>query len=85
MDFVLGILAFLICLDYFDYWDKDENSTNKKVMKKRFWSKTEQDSVTKSGLKVFVDEATGVQYVKASYFDKLQVRINKDGTPYTGE
>lgn len=81
MDFIFGILALLIALDYLDYWNKDENSTNKPLEKKHWWNKSQE----KSGLKVFVDNATGVQYVKTSYFDKPQVRINKDGSPYTGE
>lgn len=81
MEIAIWLLAFLIIVDYLDYWDKDENSTNKIVAKKHWWNK----SVKKSGLKVFVDDATGVQYVKSSYFDKLQVRINLDGSPYRGE
>ena len=81
MDLMIIALAFCIILDYLDYWDKDENSTNKTVVKKHWWNK----SVKKSGLKVFVDHATGVQYVKSSYFGKMQVRRNADGTPYTGE
>ncbi len=43
------------------------------------WYKTGRES----GIHVYVDPATGVHYVKTSLFERAQVRINADGTPYT--
>lgn len=37
----------------------------------------------RSGLSVYHDSATGVQYVKAGMFGNLTPRLNADGTPYT--
>lgn len=81
MEFIIGLLGIFFCLEALEYWDRDENSTNKPVTKKHWWSRDEE----KSGLKVYKDHATGVQYIKSGFFERMQVRINKDGTPYTGE
>lgn len=79
MEFLVGILALFFCLEALEHWDADENSTNKPNTKKRWW----QRGTKKSGLRVYVDHATGVHYIKSSFFERMQVRINKDGTPYT--
>jgi len=81
MEFAIGLLALFFCLEYMDTWDRDENTTNKPVTKKHWWNR----SIEKSGLKVYKDNATGVQYIKSTFFERMQVRIDKDGNPYTGE
>lgn len=78
MDFFFTVAGIVLLVEAFMYFDSGRDSTDKP--KKNWWN---FDSA--SGLRVYVDNATGVHYVKSSMFDKLQVRINSDGTPYTGE
>ena len=81
MDFAIGLLGLLFVLEAMDHWTEDENSTNSPNLKKHWWSKGDN----KSNLRVYKDHATGVQYIKSTFFEKMQVRIDKDGNPYTGE
>jgi hypothetical protein len=37
-----------------------------------------------TGLYCYVDPATGVHYIKDNPLEQLRIRINADGTPYTG-
>jgi len=39
----------------------------------------------RSGLSLYVDYGTGVQYVRAGLFGGLSVRVDKDGKPMTVE
>lgn len=82
MEFAVGLLALFAVFEVLEYWENDNNSTNKSNAKLHWWSTSREDT---SGLRVYKDNATGVQYVKSSFFERMQVRINKDGTPYTGE
>jgi len=85
MDFaigLLGLLGLLFVFEAIDHWSEDENSTNENNNKKHWWSLSGEKT---SGLRVYKDHATGVQYIKSTFFERMQVRINKDGTPYTGE
>lgn len=43
---------------------------------------TDKSWYNRSGLSVYTDQATGVQYVKAGMFGDLTPRLNADGTPY---
>jgi len=86
MEFFFGIAGIWFAIEWIDFALRDENSSDvpkiPKSEKKHWWSSR---GGKESGLRVYTDNATGVQYIKASMFDKLQVRINKDGSPYTGE
>ena len=82
MDGFFMIAGLIILVEAFSFWSSSRDSTDQPKVKKHWWWPA---SGERSGLRVYVDHETGVQYVKASMFDKLQVRINKDGTPYTGE
>ena len=76
MDFFFTVAGILLFAEAFTFIVHGRDSTDKPT---KWWRGGE------SGLRVYVDNATGVHYVKSSMFDKLRVRINKDGTPYTGE
>jgi len=87
MEFFFGIAGIWIAIHWLDFaLDDTKNSTNEpkmpKELKRHWWSSR---GGKESGLRVYVDNATGVHYIKAHMFDNLTVRINKDGTPYTGE
>lgn len=43
---------------------------------------TDKSWYNRSGLSVYTDQATGVQYVKAGMFGDLTPRLNADGTSY---
>jgi uncharacterized membrane protein YdcZ (DUF606 family) len=73
---IAGIVLFIEAISFYM---TDRDTTD--APKKKWWHWWGGES----GLRVYVDQATGVHYVKSSLFDKLQVRINKDGTLYTGE
>ena len=78
MNTFFTIAAIILFCEAIGYYFTDRDSTDEP--KKRWW-----DFGGHSNLRVYVDHATGVHYVKSSLFDKLTVRINADGTPYTGE
>ena len=63
---VLGVAILLVLIDFYSGRRKD-NTDGKKG---------------KSGLRVYVDNATGVNYVKSSPFEQLVIRVDKDGRPY---
>ena len=79
METFFTIAAFVVFIEVFQFLNTGRDSTDKP---KTGWWIFDKGI---SGLRVYVDHATGVHYVKSSMFDKLQVRINADGTPYTGE
>ena len=41
---------------------------------------TDKSKWERSGLSVYTDQATGVQYIRAGLFGGLTPRLNKDGT-----
>ena len=79
MEFFFTVAAIVLVAEAFVFMVTGRDSTDKP--KSGWWI---FDGGI-SNLRVYVDHATGVHYVKSSMFDKLQVRINADGTPYTGE
>jgi len=78
MDFLIFVAILAIGLPILEFYSAKKDSTDKP--KKKWWHRTQR-----SGLRVYVDHATGVHYIKSHPFDRLHVRINADGTPYTGE
>ena len=46
---------------------------------------TDKSRWTRSGLSLYIDHATGVQYVKGGIFGGTTLRVNSDGTPYRGK
>jgi hypothetical protein len=79
MEFFFTVAGFVIFIEAIVFVGSGRDSTD--APKKKWWKVGSGES----NLRVYVDHATGVHYVKSSMFDKLQVRINADGTPYTGE
>lgn len=79
MEFFFTIAGAILIMEGVGYYFTDADSTDKP--KEKWWHIMGGES----NLRVYKDHATGVQYVKSSLFDKLTVRINADGTPYTGE
>jgi len=79
MDFFFTIAGMVLFIEALMYYSTGRDSTDKPKTK---WHKFGQGE---SGLRVWVDHKTGVHYIKAGMFDKSRVRINADGTPYTGE
>lgn len=77
MDFFFTIAALALVLELVQYYATGRDSSD--------MPKTKWYDGGESCLRVYVDNATGVHYVKAGVFSKLRVRINADGTPYTGE
>lgn len=74
-----GIMAGIaIVFILFDYYVTGDDSTDKP--KKKWWHFSQE-----SGLRTYVDQATGVHYIKSGPFERLQVRLNANGTPYTGK
>ncbi len=78
MDFFFTVAGVILFIEAIGFYLTERDSTDKP--KKGRWSIGGE-----SGLHVYIDHKPGVHYVKSSIFDKLQVRINADGTPYTGE
>ena len=78
MEFFFIIAGALLLVETIAYYVTGRDSTDAPGKRISIFNST-------SNLRVYVDHATGVHYVKSSMFDKLQVRINADGTPYTGE
>lgn len=76
----MGILIFILCIalafPILDFYTHEKDSTDKP--KEKWWHRQHR-----SGLRVYVDHATGVHYVRSHPFDRLHVRIKADGTPYT--
>ena len=78
MDGFFIIAGTILFVEALGYYFTGRDSTDEPKKRWQIFGST-------SNLRVYKDHATGVQYVKSSMFDKLQVRINADGTPYTGE
>ncbi len=78
MDFFFTVAGFVLFIEALGFYLSHRDTTDKP--KKSRWGIGGE-----SGLRVYIDHKTGVHYVKSSIFDKLQVRLNADGTPYTGE
>jgi len=77
MGLFFTIAGTVLLIEAVHYYSTGRDTTDKP----RPWYKFGGES----GLRVYVDNATGVHYVKASMLDSLKIRINSDGTPYTGE
>lgn len=81
MDFFFTVAGIVLFIEAISFYMADRDSTDKPNPNRKWWQRMGGES----DLRVYVDNATGVHYVKSSLFDKLQVRINADGTPYTGK
>lgn len=76
MGFLIFILCIAVALPILDFYTHKRDSTDRP---KRGWLRGGE----RSGLRVYVDHATGVHYVRSHPFDRLHVRLKADGTPYT--
>ena len=79
METFFTIAGFVLLIEAIGFFSTGRDTTD--APKKGWWHIWGGES----NLRVYKDHATGVQYIKSSLFDKLTVRINVDGTPYTGE
>lgn len=70
---VAGLVLIFALIDFYDHSSDTTDRPRIKGKQKR----------RKSGLRVYIDNATGVHYIKSHPFDRLHVRIKADGTPYT--
>jgi len=75
MEFFFIVAAVIILIEAIEFYSGDRNATGQP--KKKWYYKA-----STSGLKLYIDHETGVHYIKGGFFDKMQVRINADGTPY---
>lgn len=71
---LVGGLAVLFIL--VDFYTHETDSTDRP--KDKWWHRSKR-----SGLRVYVDHATGVHYIKSHPFDRLHVRLKADGSPHT--
>lgn len=78
MELLIFIACLAIGLPVLDFYTHERDSSDQP---KTGWFKGGK----RSGLRVYVDYATGVHYFKSHPFDRLHVRLNADGTPYTGK
>jgi len=78
----MGVLLFILCiaigLPILDFYTHETDTTDQP--KTKWWK-----SRKVSGLRVYIDHGTGVHYIRSHPFDRLHVRLNADGTPYTGK
>ena len=66
---VLLFIILVISTQFLYLWIAPTDSTDKSKWKR-------------SGMGVYTDNATGVQYVKAGWFGGITPRLNHDGTLY---